>query len=69
VGYNEDSRKVDSKKIVGIFNYFVTKFYAVDYELFYYICEHPGEASTSDIYQNIQAAVYNWYLDNMAYYY
>jgi hypothetical protein len=70
VEYHEDSQRVDSEKLVGIFNYFVTKYYyAVDYDLFNYIVEHAAESPTSVIHRKIQAAVYNTYLDDAAYYY
>ena len=58
-GYNEESQQIDLEKLVGIFNYYMTKFYTIDYDLYNYICDHGAETNTTIIHQNIWSAIYN----------
>ena len=67
-GYNEDSLKLDSPELVGIFNFRVSRGFAVDNDLYSFIVSHSSDTTTS-IYKRLAQIVTDRWTDDSAFYY
>ncbi|CAB9531613.1 hypothetical protein SEMRO_3737_G350730.1 [Seminavis robusta] len=67
-GYNEKSLELDSNKLIGIFNFHVSRGVGVDQELYAHIVNRSCDP-TAAIYRGIAQGVANRYINDSLFYY